>query len=118
MDRDIEIRFCEGKGRGVYARRDFRAGEIIEQAPVIVLGDDQYELLNHTALRDYYFDWGEGCCAIPLGHSLIYNHADDPNAFTRRDLARGMIAFVAGRDIAAGQEIVHRYQCPPWFEVR
>lgn len=118
MDQDIEIRMCEGKGRGVFARRPFCAGEIIEQAPVIVLGDDQFELLNHTALRDYYFDWGDHRCAIPLGYSLIYNHADEPNACTRRDLENGVISFVALRDIASGQEIVHRYECAPWFEVR
>ncbi len=118
MDQDIEIRASVGKGRGVFARRDFHAGEIIEQAPVIVLDDDQYELLNHTALRDYYFDWGEHRCAIPLGFSLIYNHADEPNAYTQRDKEQGLIYFVALRDIAAGQEIVHRYECAPWFDVR
>jgi len=118
MDRDLEIRTVEGKGRGVFSRREFVAGEVIETAPVIVLRDDQYELLNHTALRDYYFDWGADECAIPLGYSLIYNHADEPNAETRRDLAGGTITFVARRSIAAGEEITHRYQCPPWFDVR
>jgi SET domain-containing protein len=116
--REIEVRSVEGKGRGVFALRDFQPGEVIEQAPVVVLRDDQYELLNHTRLRDYYFDWGPNDCAIPLGYSLIYNHSDDPNAETRRDRSNDTITFVAVKPIAAGQEIVHRYECPPWFEVR
>lgn len=117
MDRDIEIRVSDGRGRGVFALRPFRPGEVIEQAPVIVLDDDQYELLNHTTLRDYYFDWGEHRCAIPLGFSLIYNHSEQPNAEARRDHAAGTISFVAIADIAPGQEIVHRYVCGPWFEL-
>lgn len=117
MDRDIEIRTVDRKGRGVFARRAFAAGEVIEEAPVVVLRDSEYELLNHTILKDYYFDWGPEECAIPLGYSLIYNHADDPNAEARRDLHGGTVTFVARRPIAAGEEITHRYQCPPWFEV-
>jgi SET domain-containing protein len=116
--RDIEIRLVEGKGRGVFALRDFQPGDIIEEAPVVVLRDDQYELLNHTLLKDYYFDWGPNDCAIPLGYSLIYNHSDHPNAETRRDRATDTITFVAVEPIAAGEEILHRYECPPWFEVR
>ncbi|MDD5719910.1 MAG: SET domain-containing protein [Candidatus Krumholzibacteria bacterium] len=118
MERDIEIRETEGRGRGVFARRDFRTGEVIEEAPVIVLDNDQYELLNRTVLRDYYFDWGEHSCAIPLGYSLIYNHSNCPNAMAARDRELGTIRFLALQDIAAGQEILHRYECGPWFDVR
>ncbi|MEZ4387015.1 MAG: SET domain-containing protein [Candidatus Krumholzibacteriia bacterium] len=118
MGFQIEIREVPGKGRGVFALRDFAPGQAIERAPVVVLKDSQYELLNHTTLRDYYFDWGGDNCAIPLGYSLIYNHSDEPNAETRRDRMADTITFVAIRPIAAGEEIVHRYECPPWFEVR
>ena len=114
----IEIREVAGKGRGVFAMRDFQPGDVIERAPVVVLKDHQYELLNQTTLRDYYFDWGGDNCAIPLGYSLIYNHADHPNAAAMRDHEADTITFVAIGPIAAGEEIVHRYECPPWFDVR
>ena len=40
----------------------------------------------------------------------------------QQDLAIALIAgkgrgVVATRDIEAGQEITHRYACPPWFAV-
>lgn len=118
MNTNIEIRLVADRGRGVFALRDFQPGDLIEEAPVVVLKDDQYELLNHTALKDYYFDWGPDECAIPLGYSLIYNHAEEPNAVVQRDRATATVAFIAARPIAAGEEILHKYQCPPWFEVR
>ena len=111
------VRFVEGKGRGVFACRKFSQGEVIEQAPVLVLREDEYELLNHTVLRDYYYAWGDDACAIPLGLSMLYNYSDHPNAQTIRDTQNGTITFVAIRDIDAGEEISHRYLCAPWFKV-
>jgi len=117
MLHDLMVRYVEGKGRGVFASRKFSQGEVIEQVPVLVLREDEYELLNHTSLKDYYYAWGENACAIPLGLSMLYNYSDRPNATTIRDMQTGMITFMALRDIEAGEEISHRYLCAPWFEV-
>ena len=114
---DLLVRHVERKGRGVFARRRFLRGEIIEQAPVLILGADEYELLNHTTLRDYYYAWGENACAIPMGLSMLYNYSSDPNAAAVRDIDAGTITFVALRDIELDEEISHRYLCEPWFEV-
>jgi len=118
MYHEVEIRTIDGKGRGVFAQRRFEKGEVIESDPVLVLPNDQYALLEQTTLKDYYFDWGEQACALPLGWSVVYNHSEHPNATTVRHLQEGFIEFVALRDIEPGEEITYRYACPPWFEVR
>lgn len=113
----LELRHCPGKGRGVFARQPIRAGQRIERAPVLVIPDAHTDVLEHTVLKDYYFAWGDGTYALPLGWSVLYNHSDTPNAATRRNVHEDMIEFVALRDIAPGEEITFRYACPPWFDV-
>jgi hypothetical protein len=39
----IEVRRIESKGRGVFARRLIRKGELIERVPMLVLPDDECE---------------------------------------------------------------------------
>jgi hypothetical protein len=56
---DISIKPSGAKGRGVIAEKRFVPGEIVEAVPVVVIPDPQYELLERTALRDYYFYWTE-----------------------------------------------------------
>ena len=54
---------------------------------------------------------------MPLGLGMLYNHSAAPNAVALRHLEQALVEFVALRDIQAGEEITHRYACPPWFEV-
>ena len=54
----IEVRRINGKGRGVFARRPIRGGEVIERVPVLVLPvtevkDDS----GWDGLAGYCFDW-------------------------------------------------------------
>ena len=37
----IEVKRIKGKGRGVFARRPIRKGEVIEQVPMLVMPDDE-----------------------------------------------------------------------------
>ncbi|MFA4835435.1 MAG: SET domain-containing protein [Dehalococcoidia bacterium] len=115
---ELFISQVDGKGRGVFTKRRFAKGEVIELAHVIVLTEDPWELLNQTTMGDYYFSWGESACAIALGFGSLYNHSDEPNSETVRYIDSATIEFVAIRDIEAGEEITHKYQCPVWFEVR
>lgn len=116
--RDLIVHYVDGKGRGVFARRKFVNGETIERAPVIVLGEDPWELLNQTTLSNYYFAWGATACALALGFGSLYNHSERPNAKIVRHINQSVMEFVALRDIEPGEEITHRYQCPAWFQVK
>jgi SET domain-containing protein len=115
-----------GKGRGVFAGRAIRAGEIIEEAPVIVLPGAEIEHLERTVLQDYYFLWGadEEDAAILLGVCSLCNHSYEPNAVFELCPESQTIRFVARRDIAAGEEITTNYNGDPanlkpvWFDAR
>ena len=110
--------------RGVFARRAFRPGDVIEITPVILIPNTQRALIRQTVLENYVFDWGCGSTAVALGYGSLYNHAYAPNAHYCQDIDRKTLEFSAIRDIAAGDEITVNYNgssessLPMWFEVK
>lgn len=109
------IRVAESSvGRGVFAVRDIAAGETIELCPVIELeGTDP-----PAPLGDYVVAAGEGedGQVLMLGYGSLYNHSDEPNAeYVYK--ADDAYAFVAARDIAAGEEVTIDYE-RDWWETR
>jgi hypothetical protein len=97
-------------GRGVFAGRSYRKGEVIEVCPVLTLAEGTVEAAL-GALNRYLFKWGkdEDRLAVALGFGSLYNHSPDPNArFTPRT-ATDDIVFRARRDIAEGEQILIDY---------
>lgn len=122
----IYVGSTSNRGRGVFARRDLAAGELIEVCPVIVMGGaDEQSLLDRTHLFDYYFAWGEHpeLAAVALGCGSLYNHSYHANADHVCDVAGGEIRIYAHRAIREGEEITINYggrpDCPDpvWFDV-
>lgn len=121
----IGIGHTPGKGRGIVAKRKIRAGETIEEAPVLVFPGSQLEWIDKTALADYYFHWGknEEDGALLLGLCSLCNHSYSPNVRFFRKFDTATIQFVALRDIGPAEEITTNYNenpddCKPvWFEV-
>lgn len=116
------IKETPGRGRGVYASEPVRNGEVIERAPVLVLPDPQWLVLESTLLRDYHYAWGPDAAAIVLGFGSIYNHSYLPNSVYIRRLEERVMEYVAIRDIEAGEEITVNYngspedRSPLWFD--
>jgi len=115
-----------GKGRGVFAGRRFLEGEIIDEAPVIVVPGPEIEHLERTVLQDYYFLWGddEKDAALLLGLCALCNHSYQPNAVFALRPEAGTIRFIALRDIEPGEEITTNYSGAPdsdkrvWFDAQ
>ena len=77
----IEVKRIKGKGRGVFARRLIRKGELIEKVPMLVLSIEEYhDGISKTSLANYCFAWGQGTVALALGYGSLYNHSYKPNA--------------------------------------
>jgi hypothetical protein len=133
MHSDTQVRSTgTPKGRGVFALRSFAAGELVEEAHVILgkLGG------LADALKDYHFNWtaligqtGKSLyqVAIALGNGSLYNSANPANMRYEADPARLSIRFIAVRDIAAGEELTINYSAEgggsaspkdDWFEKR
>jgi SET domain-containing protein len=111
----LHVRKVRGMGRGVFASRAFRSGEVIEVCPVILLpGITDEEQLG--GMRHYVFQWYEkgDVLAIALGYGSLYNHDPKPNAkFTLRH-SRDEIVFRATRPITPHEQILIDYR---WDEV-
>jgi hypothetical protein len=120
----IRIGDSPGKGRGVFALRKIRAGETIEEAPVVIVSESEVAHLDATVLGDYYFLWGddEKQAALLLGWCSLCNHSYTPNARFTLHPKRLTIEFVALRDIAEGEEVTTNYNGNPksrepvWFD--
>jgi uncharacterized protein len=110
----IYVRRIRGMGRGVFAGRRFRPGEVIEVCPVIPLPRGQTRACVGDLLDRYIFQWPrrEFPSAVVLGLGSLYNHAANPNArYTPRPDADVMV-FRAARPIAPGEQIFVDYEWP------
>ena len=112
------------KGRGVFAARDFQAGEVVEVSPVILINMAFIFLPNE--LKTVVFNWPSGepnIHAVALGYGSLYNHDDPANMHTRKDHQNKQLFFIASRNIVAGEELTHNYNSNldnpasnDWFE--
>ncbi|HLD00012.1 MAG TPA: SET domain-containing protein [Patescibacteria group bacterium] len=120
----LVVRKVLRKGRGIFADRNFKKGDVIEVCPVVVLSAKDRKVIDQTALYDYYFSWGRDKkkAAIALGFGSFYNHSYAPNAVYKKDFLHHEIRFIAVSNISKGKEIVVNYngkvddQTSVWFE--
>ena len=107
------------KGRGVFALRDIKKGEVIEVAPVIPMSHDDIPD-SGNAPDGYVLDWDEDdpeeAHALVLGYIMLYNHSKTPNMDFESDLGNYTITAKASRDIEAGEELTWNYSCELWFD--
>ena len=114
------------EGLGVFARHSIKEGDVIEEAPLILIPEDQLSDLTKTRLLEYYFAWGHKFseAAIGLGFASLYNHSFEPNAKYIKDVENSVLRFVAIKDINQDEEIVVNYNGHPddksklWFQAR
>ena len=100
------------RGRGVFAARRFREGEVVEVCPTVLVGEDD----ANGVVRDYVFGARQkGKVLLVLGYAMLYNHSDDPNLF-HRSAGRMLIEFVALRDIEPDEELTHDYGPEYWAD--
>ncbi len=108
---NISVQKIKDRGRGVVANRNFKKGDIIETAPVVVISASEKRYIKKTELFNYYFDWGpkSKMAAICLGYGSIYNHSWTPNAeyiYREKD---EVLVFRAIKPIKNGDEICTSY---------
>ena len=110
---DLEVKHVSVKGLGVFARRPFEPGDVVEVAPIIVvIPPERVPQIEATDIMDYYYYWGPDLrsAAIAGGFGSFYNHSPRPNARMVRDHEQGRLLVVALERIPAGQEITFNYR--------
>ena len=102
------------KIRRVYANHNFKKGEIIEHAPVILIECSFDELPQE--LRSIVFDWEAlakityPCQAIALGLGNLYQHSNNPNLSFIANTEDPSIVFTATRAVKHGEELTIDYR--------
>jgi uncharacterized protein len=104
MIRDVEVRDAGSKGRGVFARRAFRAGDFVfRRRHAKVITADELDGLDDWE-RMHLCELGFDRFAVLAPPGCYLNHSCDPNA-----MRHGVKVF-AWRAIAAGEEVTIDYR--------
>ena len=110
----------EEKGRGMFALRDFKKGEVLEVAPVIPVAKENV-VESGDAPDGYLLEWdgnfeNEEYC-MPLGYIMMYNHSGNPNVHLDQDYEKYTMTATALRDIKKGEELCWDYNIDElWFD--
>lgn len=108
-------------GKGVFAAKSIKKGEIIEVAPILILEFTDFIDTKWNLLFEYYF-WLDDFVVLALGYGSLYNHSKNPNAKYQISKEKKTITFTALTDIKKAKEIVFNYKgssnpkTPLWFE--
>jgi SET domain-containing protein len=119
----IVVRDVKGKGRGVFALKNFKRGELIEICPALIIPAKQSANVMKSKLEHYAFDWDKDDIALILGYGMIYNHSYAPNARMVHDIGKKKSEIWAISAIKSGEEILVNYngapkdKSPLWFDV-
>lgn len=119
------IRRTAKKGRGVFALKDFKVGEVIENCPVLIFNTKERKHLEKTLLNYYIYPWrSTRGASLVLGYGSIYNHSYSPNADWKQNFKTQSMVFRAISPIKKGVEITVNYNGEPdektpidWFEI-
>jgi uncharacterized protein len=95
-------------GLGVFAAVPIPKGKFLGERVIFV---PVAEVTSPSVLFDEYsFEWGEkDDAAIPVGISMLINHAPEENANVTWREEGDVIEWIALRDIGQGEELLHNY---------
>lgn len=107
-----------GKGRCVFARKDYKKGDVVEVCEYIRIPAEQTDAIKKTIINDYRFgpDGPDGDAVILLGQGSLYNHSRTPNMQAIVD-DRYKVGFEAIVDIKKYDELTFNYGYTPKFEI-
>lgn len=125
MNLGFEIRRVPSKDRAIFATRNFEAGEIIEDCPVINLTPKERKHCEKTILAYYIYPWrSTRSGSVVLGYGSLINHSFTPNTDWKQNFKTQKMTYRALRQIKKGEEITVNYNGEPddltpidWFEV-
>ena len=116
----IAVKKSMRHGFGVFAEKEIKKGQVIEQCYFILTqGNDQH-------LEDFYFEakpkqvkrkQTKRKYAVFLGYGSIYNHSEDPNADYTINHNKRIATIKSRKTIKKNEEILISYG-DDWFKCR
>lgn len=118
------------KGRGAFAARAFKEGDLVEECPVIILLRPIDQL--PPRLKTMVFNWGNltkssASNALALGFGSMYNHDNPASLRYEASAENESMLYIATRDIKKDEELTINYNAGggshisdnnSWFERR
>ena len=78
---NVEVKkspYLNYKSRGLFATKDYKKGDIIEECPTLIIDDKTYKKTINTIYSDHYFKGNIGKNQLlSLGYCSIINHSDE-----------------------------------------
>jgi hypothetical protein len=103
-------------GRGAFALRAIREGDIVERCPALEVTDKDVggELVNYV-----FYGSAENRRLVVMGYGMLFNHSSQPNvAYYRQEAPTGSeLVIYALRDIGKGEELFYNYG-DEWWSTR
>lgn len=91
----------------MYANTNFYKDDIVEEAPVIILSNEDLYTKN---VRNIVFDISPNKFGIPLGYTSLYRKSSDTNKESnldyKYDIENNKLIFIAKRNISEGEELI------------
>ncbi|TLU81738.1 MAG: SET domain-containing protein [Chlorobium sp.] len=116
INKRVKIGASTVSGRGAFALKKFREGDIIEQCPALEVTDQDIggELLNYV-----FYGSSESARLVVMGNGMLFNHSSTPNvAYYRENTALGPeLILYALRNIQKGEELFYSYG-DEWWSTR
>lgn len=114
MIQNVIVKRTPKKGRGVFALKNFKVGDIIESCHVINITPTERKHCEKTILNFYIYPWrSTRSGAIVLGNGCIYNHSFEPNADWKQNFKIDSMVYKAIKPIKKDQEITINYNGEP-----
>ena len=113
---EFELKETPKTGRGLFATKDYKVGDVIEHCPTLVF--DNQDVKNRV--RDYIFDAkninGKSNQKIfPFGYCSLINHSkENKNCDWKIKDDNSILTMYAIKDIKKGEEILTNYGNNYW----
>jgi SET domain-containing protein len=109
----VAIEASTVSGRGAFALKKIKDGDIIERCPALEVTDKDIggELLNYV-----FYGSTESTRLVAMGNGMLFNHSATPNvAYYRESTSLGAeLILYALRDIRKGEELFYSYGDEWW----
>ena len=118
QDFPIKVGLSDIEGRGVFATREIKEGDIIERCPMVPLA---FRSRYHSDPQIYKYLYSQPTCPcnecknhgfkfhMVLGYGMLYNHQDNANTEWQFDFPNHLADIIAIKDIKSGDEIFVDY---------
>lgn len=110
----VQVKRSPIQGWGVFANEPIAKYELIEESPLIIVGEE--ELGNPHNLGRYFASMKDGRYFVGLGFGSLYNHSLTPNVEWYIDGVNLTQNYYTLRDVEVGEELFSCYNPNITFE--